>query len=61
MSDASKDAEFLGVELVGGRRLSIRRHNAWRLRRALDIVFRKRVASGKLVEILLGHLTWAGL
>ena len=61
LTNASQDAEFLGVELARGRRLSIRRRSIWKLRRALDIVLRRRSASGKLMEIPLGHLTWAGL
>ncbi|CAK0867752.1 unnamed protein product [Prorocentrum cordatum] len=61
LSDASRDAEFLGVEIARGHRLSIKRRCIWRLRRALYVVLRRRSLSGKLMEILIGHLTWAGL
>ncbi|CAK0810182.1 unnamed protein product, partial [Prorocentrum cordatum] len=58
-TDASPDAVL--VELRQGRWLSIKRRNLWRLRAALDTVLRRGCCSSKMLEVLVGHITWACL
>ena len=58
---ASHDASFLGLALSEGRFLSVKTRNIWRLRLAIREVLRRGFCSGNLPQILIGHITWAGL
>ncbi|CAK0804096.1 unnamed protein product, partial [Prorocentrum cordatum] len=56
---AADSCSFLGMELRRGRWLTINGRTAWRLRYAIEELLRRGRASGHLVRILVGHLTWA--
>ncbi|CAK0826240.1 unnamed protein product, partial [Prorocentrum cordatum] len=60
-TDASTDAVLVGLELRQGRWLSVKRRNLWRLRAALDTVLRRGCCSSKMLEVLVGHISWACL
>ncbi|CAK0837954.1 unnamed protein product [Prorocentrum cordatum] len=58
---ASTDAVLVGLELRRGRGLSVKRRNPRRLRAALDTVLRRGCYPSKMLEVLVGHITWACL
>ena len=59
--DASADAVLAGLELRQGRWLSIKRLNLWRLRAGLNTVLRRGRCCSKILEVLIGRVTWACL
>ena len=64
LSRASTTNEFIGLQFgpVGvGSRVSIKSSRLWRLRGALSTVLRRGSISGKAMQILVGHITWAML
>ncbi len=44
---------------MGPPRVSVRRHRIWKHRRAMDELLRGRRCSGRLLQVVLGHWTWA--
>ena len=57
VSVASTSGEFIGLEFSHNS-FSVKRARLWRLRFALDRLLQIRNASPKLLEILVGHITW---
>ncbi len=57
---ASSSAEFVGLELAHNR-LSIKRRRLWRLRGALTHVVSQGYLAGNVLEVLVGHISWAML
>ncbi|CAK0856473.1 unnamed protein product, partial [Prorocentrum cordatum] len=56
---AADSCRFLGMELRRGRWPAIKGRSVWKLRCAIEELLRRGRASGHLVRILVGHLTWA--
>ena len=57
---ASVSAEFVGLNFAHGS-FSIKTSRIWRLRFALQFICRMKHVSGHMLEIVIGHLTWAML
>lgn len=55
---ASLQAEFVGLEFDRGK-LSIKAKRLRRLKFAISAILRRKKVSGRLSEVLVGHLTWA--
>eukprot|EP00972_Heterocapsa_arctica_P084616 12463892-Heterocapsa_arctica.AAC.1 len=58
MEPASRNAEFVGLELRDGV-WAVKAKRMWRLRRALQAVLARGRISGRALEILVGHITWS--
>eukprot|EP00959_Pyramimonas_sp_CCMP1952_P195104 4079823-Pyramimonas_sp.AAC.1 len=61
LEEGSTDCAFLGMELSGGIRSSIKRRNIWRLRLGIEELISRRCCSGAMLQVLVGHITWACL
>ena len=57
---ASLSGEFVGLNFSRGA-FTIKTSRIWRLRHALQFVYSMKHVSGHLLEIVVGHLTWAML
>ena len=49
------------MELRWGRWIAIKGRSVWKLRYAIEELLRRGRASGHLVRVLVGHLTWASM
>ena len=57
---ASSKSEFVGLSIDGDRGIiSIKTSRLFRLREAIHELLRRNHSSGVLLEVLLGHITWA--
>ena len=57
-TDAVTKGEFVGLAFDNGK-ICIKKSRLWKLTYALEEVIARKHASGRTLEILLGHLTWA--
>ncbi|CAK0817142.1 unnamed protein product [Prorocentrum cordatum] len=58
---AAESCSFLGMELRRGRWLAIKGRSVWRLRFAIEELLRRGRASGHLMRVVFGHLTWSSM
>ena len=59
-AQACTTTEFIGLHIDRGH-ISIKRKRLWRLKFAIECVLYRGACTGKVLEILLGHITWAML
>ena len=60
MCEASDHVEFVGLEIKKNI-LTIKEGRIWKLRRAIRHVLARGRISGSVLEVLIGHATWAML
>ena len=61
LQEGSGDCDFLGMSMRSGSSLCIKRRNLWRLRLGIEEVLTRNRCSGKALQVLVGHITWACL
>ena len=57
-SDGTGVSNFVGLEFSKGRLFKVKQKRMLRLRRAIQCVLSRTHASGELIRILIGHITW---